>query len=200
MELETSKTKSNIYFKDTCSCFYTKKKGFSIKFPKFSKRFELLTLQKNNHKLSMCFLPITTSPQQFVPRFIRLKDILSDRTVLKDYIVYESMPPCIDVCFSVDEEKIEEIITIKSPMKEVAFRISCYNMLWLYDEQKQEIYFFDRCDHQLLTFSFTRNITASNDCQVNKTLEIIPISKNDLLLYLKPDNSDSQDMSLKMIF
>ena len=148
MQTESAKMKRRYMFKENCDCFIEKLLGVSIKFPKHSRMFELFSLQKDGCDFAVSLQPHDCSRQD-IPQFIRLKDILPNKTLLRDYIIYEDISRGLDVSFCIKENTIEETAIIKDNVEQykLSYLIHYSNMYWEYFTDANKICFFDT-NHQ----------------------------------------------------
>lgn len=171
------------YFKETPYAF--------VRFPKHSEYFELISLKKDDCALYVSIKNNKNSKKYHIPKFIRLKDMQSDKTVLKDYVVYEDILNGMDICYSTTDRIVDETIVIKNATKyKICYSIHYSNMCWEYCKSENKILFFNFNDNtEVFCIPFSFMTDADGILSIGVKYKVKPISDTCIQLQIEANKS-----------
>ena len=192
MEQHNTVMYNYIEFQSNGACFKKETSDFIIEFPKQNIKFELFSIQKNDCKLVATLEKDEHSREYLEPQFIRIKDMSTNRTVLKDFVVYENLSHGVDLAFHVFNHIIDEMLTIREGVKNciISYSIQYSNLIWKYHAAEKKIMFYNAHNHcKVFNVPLTYTIEDKEIDPNHMEISIKHMSNNRLVLHIEVDIS-----------
>ncbi len=191
MEKNFSSIKDDATLREKNFCYFKETPYASVKFLKRSEHFELISLKKDDCALSVSIKNNKNSKKSHVPQLIRLKDMQSDKTVLKDYVIYEDISNGMDICYSATERIVDEAIIIKNATKyKICYLLNFSSMHWEYCKSENKILFYNSNDNtEVFCIPFSFMTDDNNILSIGVKYKIKPISDTCIQLQIEANKS-----------